>query len=764
MNIRWVHSCYSLLALSIVFCASTPEQLEAIQDVIARGILLRAPYLGISALKDLAEKRLEMFYGFVVAPTITNSLKAACNYNWSATHENRAERLPKSYPLFSFMPTFLTRRPILIASIEGYMHRCTPIGAIVDISTFKQKSFAIGINALQAECSLLEKSSSAPITSLDNPLNAYINSPHAPRIYHQLFKVFSAYRNVVLDAVTRLPEFRNLELSIEDVSSTIEEFLWNSFFPTESTSFELIFYVVPIELETFDYAPGQFVKRDSILGYAKDGIPVKAMTDFVIKDCWLEDGHLYYDAVDILVPLGGKLKGVQAPITNPVIRELERSNLDPKGFEQDATLKAHLMHDVERLMRHLMGQSGTRQHQRDMPISIKPDEARLILRTINHEAQGTASPVSQRFESAAVRERVQKAESNAWWDAAIPGLRTRSLTNSEMNALLGEYITPFTDLSTALSIFPRPHDRLKGVASPLKATFTASSASDFQEFQQTLQNDDIPTAKRIFDDSDDALKKRCGGYLASLGEDRLAKLIKKAGDDFGAWIFGILLVYADSSLTEKIFGGVASNKSLLFRVGAVIDLLRSPGAFVRFWGMTDRMTQLPTFINGIQTLLAAGRHDAIDGLLFEFEREASLIPAIVGCALGPVFYHMRQFPNENVIRYAKQLFTRFPDFAQLSSTALYDSYSMDDSEKEYFHWFLVRVDSHDLNAVKKDKKFSTMPPQFRTALNNALKTVGTRTRLEKRNWNRKRFASVSSSISRHIPKHLFPIIEDYAFE
>ena len=90
----------------------------------------------------------------------------------------------------------------------------------------------------------------------------------------------------------------------------------------------------------------------------------------------------------------------------------------------------------------------------------------------------------------------------------------------------------------------------------------------------------------------------------------------------------------------------------------------------------------------------------------------------------------------------------------------------DDPESEHFHWFLTRTDSRGLSAWGKKTKtfFKRCHLNSRTALNKALKTVGTRSRLEKRNWNRKRFASVSSSISKHVPKHLFHIIEDYAFE
>ena len=115
---------------------------------------------------------------------------------------------------------------------------------------------------------------------------------------------------------------------------------------------------------------------------------------------------------------------------------------------------------------------------------------------------------------------------------------------------------------------------------------------------------------------------------------------------------------------------------LLFRVGGVIDLLRSPLRLCPFLGNDRRHgSNFSTFTNGIQTLLAAGRHNAIDGLLFEFEREASLIPTNNRlCTFSSAFSHMQEFPSEKVIRYAKQLFTRFPDFAELSSTALYDSY------------------------------------------------------------------------------------------
>ena len=227
MKVRWVYSCYSLLALSVVFCTSALERFERIRDVIENEVVLKVSYEGAFALRDLVQRRLEVFFGSVKVSILPSILRTACKYDWVTVHENRSKKTPPYCP-----PGMQLSIPQVmhILPIESYLHLHALL-AKLNFSTLKHDSFDSDLSKLQKGYSALEKSPSTMLSSLDKPLSAYVDSPNAPRIYHQLFKVYFAYRNVVLDALTKLPEFLNQELSIREVSRTIDEFLWGSFFP-----------------------------------------------------------------------------------------------------------------------------------------------------------------------------------------------------------------------------------------------------------------------------------------------------------------------------------------------------------------------------------------------------------------------------------------------------------------------------------------------------------------------------------------------------
>ena len=727
--------------------------------MIENEVLLKLSYEGVFALRDLVQRRLDVFFGSVKIFLLPSILQITCNYDWVTMHVNRLKKMPPGRSPGIHLPRFQVM-PIL--SIEDHL-RCSAILAKLNFSTLKHGSFANDLSKLQKGYSALEKSPPTMLSSLNKPLNTYVDSPNAPRIYHQLFKVYFAYRNVVLDALTKLPEFLNQKLSIREVSRTIDEFLWGSFFPEGPESFRFSFYTLPLaSTSTLGYAPGQYVRKGSTFATDKDERPVfVATTDFILKDSWIENDRLYVEKVEIFAPLKQEPEEAHM-VAKFLIGEYEHGNLNIERCSQDPKFMSFLMHLIDQFLGCLQEQSCMSQSLNGIPTLLTPDEVKLILRAVDHEAKGAAHSVSQRFESTAMRERVFKAEHNAWWDATPLGPLTQLFAHSELNASMGEYVTPFSTLSYALSVFPRPRDRSKGWTPPLKTVPTATGVSNIQAFQQAVQKDDLLTAKHIFDGSDDVLKKRCGEYLDTLGEVRLVKLVETAGMDLGAWLFGILLVYYITSSTG-IYEKFKSNGPFMRKTAGVIDLLRSPENFTHFLERMDPQLQLEVAAKSVEILLVNGiKH--IDPLLSGFATATFLDPRVKHKAFDAVFVYMREHPSEEVIRYAKRVFVHFPFATKVSVFALAMSYSLNDPGKEHFFWFLARADHHDLESVKKKDNFSTMPRDFQVAVNTALKAAGTRARFEKASWNRMRFAIVVNSIHAHIPRRLFPILEDYAFE
>lgn len=92
---------------------------------------------------------------------------------------------------------------------------------------------------------------------------------------------------------------------------------------------------------------------------------------------------------------------------------------------------------------------------------------------------------------------------------------------------------------------------------------------------------------------------------------------------------------------------------------------------------------------------------------------------------------------------------------------MYNSYINGDRANELFHWFLTRADRDDLEAIKRDDRFSGMEPEFQQAVGQAFKTVSSDARPGVR--CRERLAIMEHAIGEYIHKDLLKIVDEYYF-
>lgn len=278
-------------------------------------------------------------------------------------------------------------------------------------------------------------------------------------------------------------------------------------------------------------------------------------------------------------------------------------------------------------------------------------------------------------------------------------------------------------------------------------------------FREAVQKGDMEFAKYVFDFGSDKLKKDCGKYLAGLESSTLVGLVNGADGDNKMWMLQVLFVYADLSLIDKVFDALNLSNVFVRDIACSVDLTCIPQRFTYFLGkIDDRQEQEWTVIIGVTALFDGNRTECFDPFIAALNEGTFLNKDLGNIAILRAF-NAAPFHQVDRTFLAKRFFD-FPAIpAKYYSGALYASYHHGDQAKELFYWLLARADRQDLKAVKSDKKFSTRQLEFRQAVDQALQTVGSETRIG--TTHRKGIPAIKEALEDDIPKDLLNIINGY---
>jgi hypothetical protein len=295
---------------------------------------------------------------------------------------------------------------------------------------------------------------------------------------------------------------------------------------------------------------------------------------------------------------------------------------------------------------------------------------------------------------------------------------------------------------------------------PEKEDDPIANTSEGQGFVEAVQISDMKAARKIFGDGNNERKKYCGKYLVSLGSARLVELIKGAWNNkIKEWLLQILLVHADQSVLDNVFGAVKpSNRNLKWAAGSA-ELACLPQRFAHLLKkINDKDDQKMAVSNGIIALIDENRAECFDPLLSALNEGTFLSEDLENVAIRRVFWAASRYQDDRAL-----LAKRYVDHPAISamdySISLCNSYRCGDQVKEFFRWLLARADRRDLEVAKRSDAFFKMQPAFQKAVNDRRETVGSKTRevmgREERNTH------IKEALDEYVPKDLLKLFSEY---
>ena len=336
---------------------------------------------------------------------------------------------------------------------------------------------------------------------------------------------------------------------------------------------------------------------------------------------------------------------------------------------------------------------------------------------------------------------------------------------SRMEELRGKFEQP-TGLESEKPQMPKPSKLPSKVAEslpvpvPVKVEDTITSSPEGRRFMEAIQNGDTIVMKKIFDDGSDELKKLCGEYLVSLKGSRLIELIKKTVER--QWILQTLLVHADQSLIDEVFGKIKLDLSMLRLVAWSADVVCVPQRFTYILKkMKSESEQKLAVTVGVRAVLNANRGKCLDLLFSALDEGIFKDTGLVNVAVHEAFVHASAFTDDRA-DFAKDFFDHPAVTAEDYSNALISLYNKGGLTNELFSWLLERADRRDLEAVSSEYKDREWEPEFRLAVISRWMDVFEKTREEiGREEREARDALINETLTDFLIDDVIGIVEDY---
>ena len=459
--------CISLLLLPSIICAAKVDIKDVIQ-LAREEVLLEAPCRDMYYLRDLVQKRMERFYTavytFIIAGPPGTVSRCGRSYLEDIDETISYVDLPPGAPA---SPT--TRRfPVVLVENEP-VQSCYII-SVVDLATPKASSPAV-LQAWRVAISKLKKTMDAsilpllqPPASLFIPLNRFSGHQHAQRIYNRLFKVYSAYRDIVVDIAATLVRRDIFKSAAIAMSDPLDAHCWSALLPNGPQPVKTVLLRAS-SIKTLNCRAGQFVQKGALFASTVDDKPLLAPCDLVLLSYELDGDNILCTHITIDSSL--EPDPCQYPHAIHLIRAFEEGRLCLQNYKKHATLWRDLdnstIHFIENVIDNLETVRPTcldSYHPQQLDPILTPQ----ILARTDHYGRKMAKAASSRFESAAVQERVFKSELTAWWNAFIPGSRVLFLLPFDADPLVLRPFKPFN--SPTSSRIQKEYPALRDVKEP----------------------------------------------------------------------------------------------------------------------------------------------------------------------------------------------------------------------------------------------------------------------------------------------------------
>ena len=414
--------------------------LKSVLETAKEHVRLRAPYCGIFELRELLQKRVELFFTSVNIMVFPGPLKTTSEPGISRKKDKEESTslcpldkpiLPKSSNTHDYPVISITDDPI-----QNYS-----ISACIDLSTFKADSPPL-MGEWVMEIFVMNHALNGVIIPLGEPLNKFSQHTHAPYIYHRLFRVFSAYRNMMLHLFKSYLKYGHFEGSAAKMFEVYNRHCWDVLLPGGSQS--IYSASLPISsIQTLNYRVGQFVKKGTLFATTQNDIPKPEEHDFILLSYKFEKESLVYTKIHIHD--SSELDSPKQTLADDLIRAYRDGLLNVKTYETNYGLLNILFTSANTTMDNIMNDSKINPPPylpSYHPYEFKADVNSNILARTDHYGRELALATSNGFESANVRERVLQGELSMWWNTFIPGSRVLFLSPEKDN-VLPEHYNPF---------------------------------------------------------------------------------------------------------------------------------------------------------------------------------------------------------------------------------------------------------------------------------------------------------------------------------
>lgn len=341
--------------------------------------------------------------------------------------------------------------------------------------------------------------------------------------------------------------------------------------------------------------------------------------------------------------------------------------------------------------------------------------------------------------------------------------RTNQLLQTHYSSLTMNIIYPTLLLCAAYYICASKQGEIvlreQRVLTPREAEDPIANSPDVQSFKQMVEMGCLGATHSFFNLGNDKLKRYYIKHLISLGDVRLAELVNDGRSGI-SWLLQIILVHANQNLLDKVFNALKDLNDTLVRVASSAELACITGRFVYLLKKIDSQEDQGEAVEkGISALFNEDKAKCLDPLLATLRQGTFLNKNLENIAIDHAFWKASEYQDSRACL-AERFFDHPVISAKRYSIALYSSY-MKGYLNTHFHWLLERADGQDLEAVRENDNFSTKGAEFREAVEQTLKTIGSDVRP---GITRRRLAAIQEALGEDFPIAIINIIKRHYLE